>query len=379
MSLARLPHDRRIPLRSRRAIANWLKQAGAGLAVWLPFFTIWVVVTASFERRLTREAFIESMISMGTAGALGIAVWFACQRWPWPLAVRSRFYVIQAVIAIAFATTWTSTVYLLEASRGQKTVDSWPAAARQVAMGVWVYAVLTGVCYAVQTRRRLHKTEMLAVRAEALAAAARLDALRARLNPHFLFNALHTLTALVRYRPSVAEDALQRLGDMLRYTLKESNSGVVAFSEEFEFTQQYLGFEQLRYEDRLRVTLAVDPRSFDFDLPPFCIQTLAENAVHHAIATRPEGGSIWITCSQESGRLHVSVRDDGPELTANASDSSGLGLRSVRERLHAAFGASAALQVRSGDGFEATFVVPLSEDALPDEGGCHDRDDLDRG
>src|SRR5262245_29816486 len=99
MSLARLPDDRRIPLRSRRAIANWLKQAGAGLAMWLPFFTIWVVVTTSFQRRLTQEAFIESMISMGTAGALGIAVWFACQRWPWPLAVRSRFYVVQAVMA----------------------------------------------------------------------------------------------------------------------------------------------------------------------------------------------------------------------------------------------------------------------------------------
>src|SRR5206468_6725152 len=117
----------------------------------------------------------------------------------------------------------------------------------------------------------------LAGRAEPLAAAARLDAIRARLNPHFLFNALHTLAALVKFRPAMAESAIERLGDMLRYALKEDGRELVEFSEEYEFTRQYLAFEQLRYEDRLKVDVQIDPECFNFDIPPFSMQTLAEN------------------------------------------------------------------------------------------------------
>src|SRR5262249_32638589 len=132
----------------------------------------------------------------------------------------------------------------------------------------------------------------------------------------------------------------------------------------YDFTRQYLAFEQLRYEDRLRVHLDVDPEAFNFDLPPFSMQTLAENAVRHAISIRPEGGAIWITCACPDGRLHVGVRDDGPGREAPTGDAHQFGLRSVRERLVAAFGSSAELRVDSrGDGFEATFIVPSSPNA----------------
>src|SRR5260370_8506562 len=114
-------------------------------------------------------------------------------------------------------------------------------------MGVWFYAVFAGISHAVQTRNRLHEKETLAARAEALAAAARLDAIRARLNPHFLFNALHTLAALVKFRPNIAEGAIERLGDMLRYSLKENGRELVEFSEQNPSTRQYLPLDQLRH------------------------------------------------------------------------------------------------------------------------------------
>jgi LytS/YehU family sensor histidine kinase len=226
-------------------------------------------------------------------------------------------------------------------------------------MGVWFYAVFAGISHAVQTRNRLHEKETLAARAEALAAAARLDAIRARLNPHFLFNALHTLAALVKFRPNMAEGAIERLGDMLRYSLKEDGRELVEFSEEYDFTRQYLAFEQLRYEDRLKVDLQIDPESFNYDLPPFSIQTLAENAVQHAIAIRPEGGSIWIKCSCSDGRLQVTVRDDGPGHSSDSGASHQFGLRSLRDRLQAAYGSSAELRFHGGvGGFEAGFIIP---------------------
>jgi len=339
-----------------------IRRAAIGVAAWLPFFVVWTAVALSSGQVTVGAALIGGLISMGSAGALGILVWFAARRWPWPLEFKLTFYALQIVLALAYGAAWTALVFALEYLRGAPGVTAlltWPAAGRQVLLGLWFYAVFAGISHAVQTRTRLHEKETLAARAEALAAAARLEAIRARLNPHFLFNALHTLAAVVKFRPSLAESAIERLGDMLRYTLKEDGRGVVEFAEEFDFTQQYLAFEQLRYEDRLAVTVDADRESYDYDVPPFSIQTLAENAVHHAIAVRPAGGAIWITCRGRDGRLQVSVRDDGPGPGAEASTSHHFGLRSVRERLVAAFGASAELRVTpSASGFEATFVVP---------------------
>jgi sensor histidine kinase YesM len=345
-----------------------IRRCAIGIVAWLPFFVLWTAVAMSSGQITFRAALAGGLISMGSAGLLGIVVWFASERWRWPLGFNLRFYVLQIMLAVIYGATWTVVTFALDYLRGATPgIWSWPAMGRQTLLGIWFYAVLAGISHAVQTRKRLHENETLAARAEALASAARLEALRARLNPHFLFNALHTLAAVVKFRPSLAEGAIERLGDMLRYTLKEDGRGVVEFSEEYDFTRQYLAFEQLRYEDRLAVNIEIDPASFEFDIPPFSIQSLAENAVHHAIAIRPEGGSIWITCSCKDGSLRVSVRDDGPGLGPEGGESHQFGLRSVRERLLAAFGSSAELRVdRDTGGFQASFIVPPSTvDASP--------------
>jgi len=337
------------------------------LAAWLPFFVVWVLFFMSFSRERFSTIFITSLITIGSAGLLGIAVWHLCRRWPWPLRFSLVFYLLQLFFALLYAAAWTVAIYGLDSLQlGNAVPNFWtvPVLARQLLTGLWFYAIFAGISYSVQTRNRLHEKEALATRAEALASAARLDAVRARLNPHFLFNALHTLAALVKFRPAMAEGAIERLGDMLRYTLKEDGRELVEFSEEYGFTRQYLAFEQLRYEDRLKVDLQVDPESFNFEVPPFSMQTLAENAVHHAISIRPEGGSIWINCSCLDGNLTISVRDDGPGDGLNGSNgqSHQFGLRSLRERLQSAYGPSADLQIRSGpQGFEAAFVIPFVE------------------
>lgn len=351
---------------------RFIRQCAIGAAAWLPFFALWTAVMMSSGQVTLRAALVSGLISMGSAGALGLLVWVACQRWPWPLGFRLSFYALQIALAIFYGIVWTAVVFALESRLDPNaagrlwSLGSW---GRQTLLGIWFYAVFAGFSHAVQTRQRLHEKETLAARAEALAAAARLEALRARLNPHFLFNALHTLAAVVKFRPALAESAVERLGDMLRYTLKEDGRGLVEFSEEYDFTRQYLAFEQLRYEARLVVNLAVSPGSFDFDVPPFSIQTLAENAVHHAIAVRPEGGSIWITSDCRDDGLRVSVRDDGPGAGSDAADSHQIGLRSVRERLVAAFGPAAELRIeRNGSGFQASFIVPPPGEDAPARG-----------
>lgn len=345
-----------------------IKRYAIVLAAWLPFFVIWVFYARSYAHYTFRAALLTSLISMGSASLLGIAVWHVCQRWPWPLRLDVKFYFLHILFASFYSIFWSIAVDWLESvRRGTNALqDFWrnPFLGWQLLTGLWLYGLFAGVSYAVQTRNRMQEKETIAARAEALAAAARLDAIRARLNPHFLFNALHTLAALVKFRPAMAETAIERLGDMLRYTLKEDGRELVEFSEEYEFARQYITFEQLRYEDRLKVDVEIDPESFHFDIPPFSIQTLAENAVRHAISIRPEGGSIWIKCSCQGGKLSVTVRDDGPGASADTGQSHQFGLRSLRERLRAAYGSSAHLSVHSGpEGFEANFAVPSSSES----------------
>lgn len=349
-------------------LSKVIRRCAIALAAWLPFFALWVLFAMSFARDPFTVIFISSLITMGSAGLLGIAVWQLCRRWPWPLGFNLNFYLLHLVLALLYAAAWIIAVDGLDAMRHLSPAPvfwSMAIVARQLVTGIWFYTIFAGVSYAIQTTSRLQEKETLAARAEAQAAAARLDAIRARLNPHFLFNALHTLAALVKFRPAMAEGAIERLGDMLRYTLKEDGRELVEFAEEYDFARKYLVFEHLRYEDRLKIDVQIDDEAFNFVVPPFSMQTLAENAVHHAISVRPEGGSIWIKCSCHDGRLTVSVRDDGPGDSSDDSQSYQFGLRSLRERLRSAYGTSADVCVRTSPaGFEASFEIPCLDSPL---------------
>ena len=317
-----------------------IRRCAIGIVAWLPFFVLWTAVAMSSGQITLRAALAGGLISMGSAGLLGILVWFACERWRWPLGFSLSFYVLQIVLAVVYGATWTVVTFVLDYLRGAAPgVWSWPAMGRQTLLGIWFYAVLAGISHAVQTRKRLHENETLAARAEALASAARLDALRARLNPHFLFNALHTLSAVVRFRPALAESAIERLGDMLRYTLKEDGSGVVDFSEEYDFTRPYLAFEQLRYEDRLAVNLDVDPAPSSSST---CRRSRFRRSPKTRCTTRLRfGPRADRSGSRAPGGMAVFGSASGTMVLASARQGESdqqLGLRSVRERLLAAFG-----------------------------------------
>lgn len=341
-----------------------LRRVGFVLAVSLPIFVLWVLVTISTGQVVLRDALAMSATSVVTALSLGGVVWYLCLRWPWPLRARTAFYILQTLLAAVYAVVWNELICVVESLRDSENLFHRYWSSRnvgwQLLTGVFIYLAFAGISYSVQTRRRLHEKELSAMRAEALAATARMDAVRARLNPHFLFNALHTLAALTKLSPAAADGAFERLGDMLRYALHDDNRELVEFDEEYNFTKQYIGFEQLRYEDRLKVSFEIDPGSYAFDVPPFSLQTLAENAVRHAISVRPDGGSIWIRSACTKGVLCVTVKDDGPGERSGMTKSHHFGLKSLRDRLQTSFGSRGKLETNSSpDGFEAHFEVPL--------------------
>lgn len=179
---------------------------------------------------------------------------------------------------------------------------------------------------------------------------ARLETLRAQLNPHFLFNALNTIAMLVRRQANA--DALRgviSLSELLRQVLAGRGALEVTLREELGLVEHYLEIEQLRFRDRLSVGMQVAPDVLDARVPSLILQPLVENAVRHGIAPRAESGRLDIICERESDSLHIEVRDDGPGFAEgwDAARSGGLGLANTRERLQRLYGSDHHLVARN--------------------------------
>ena len=340
------------------------------VGAWLPFYLFWVLFFLTYGQgtAAVRTAFASGAVAIGSAAILGLGVWRHAATHPWPLQVRPGFYARHAVAASAFAIAWILMMYVGDAPiEGKSVVELLKSGVKssvigwQFLMGVWLYGLVAGVSYGIQTRRRANESETRALRAEAALVGARLDALRSRLNPHFLFNALHTVGALVREDPARAENAVEKLGDILRQTLRDEAGETVLFREEWELTERYLEFEQLRYGERLAVSRDVDPRAFACRTPTFALQTLVENAVRHSIANRVDGGRVDISARVDGGTFLIRVRNDdsGPKPAANGG--TGYGLRALEERLAAVYGGAATLSVNSESGYEVSIRLPCGD------------------
>lgn len=178
---------------------------------------------------------------------------------------------------------------------------------------------------------------------------AELRALKSQVNPHFIFNALNSLRALIDEDPARARQAVTQLANLLRYSLQSSQSEMVPFEDELRVVNDYLALEQVRHEERLRLKLDIAPETLGLAVPPLILQTLVENAVKYGISPRPEGGEIEIVARCEDGQLRLRVTNPGELLAPDAASarSTGLGLKNAAERLRLSFGDRARLQVRA--------------------------------
>lgn len=216
-------------------------------------------------------------------------------------------------------------------------------------IGAYLYIVIAGVSYAVEERAR-------AARAEAAAAQMQLAALRSQIQPHFLFNALHTVVQLIPIDPNRAMDAAEMVAGMLRTTMEEQRD-IVPLAHEWDFVSRYIELEKIRFGDRLRIRADVDPSLMDARVPSYALQTLVENAVIHGAAPRIEPTDIVVGVTGNSREVTLSVRN----LTNGGSgNTAGTGLKRLGERLHALYGNSARLTygLRDDGAFDALVVLP---------------------
>ncbi len=230
-----------------------------------------------------------------------------------------------------------------------------------------VFSVLFGgVAYAIHFYResKLRAAAIETMRVEL--AQAELRALRAQLQPHFLFNTLNAIASLIPSNPRAAEDMTTRLADVFRYALHASERETAPLGEELAFLRAYLDIERARFGDRLVVVERIEPGLEALHVPSLLLQPVIENAVRHAVGPRAEGGRIVLEARRAEGGLLLAVEDDGPGFDPAAPASpggTGFGLHSVRERLRAA-GLPDALSITSSPGRGVRVAVTLPRDGI---------------
>jgi two-component system, LytTR family, sensor kinase len=262
----------------------------------------------------------------------------------WPPALRALWPHLVLLVAGTLA---HSAIYVTVNRWLTPVPRSWMRSFVQDTLGWFsvttlAYAGIAGVALWVHAARQAREREVQAAALAAELARAQLGALRAQLHPHFLFNTLNTIAVLVREQDTdTAVGLLAQLSDILRQVLRQDVGHEVPLREEIAFLRQYLGIEQVRFQDRLTVAWTIDDRALDVTVPSLILQPLVENALRHGIAPRPEAGCITIGAAVDDTRVRLWVADSGAAL--NGGGAGGVGLANTRARLAQHYGSAASL------------------------------------
>lgn len=234
--------------------------------------------------------------------------------------------------------------------------------------GIGIYLLIALASYAYSYYRRYREGQLRTLQLEAQLSQAQLQALKMQLHPHFLFNTLHSISALLNKDVESARKMITRLGDFLRLTLENSGSQEVTLQQEMEFLSCYLEIERIRFQNRLVTRIDLGEQTLDAQVPNLILQPIVENAIRHGIAPRSTPGLIEIEAKQLNGTLRIQVRDNGPGLSEHRTGDNlfkkGLGLANTETRLERLYGADHLFDLSNNPdgGLIVTLEIPFHKD-----------------
>ena len=331
----------------RPPAAYWWCQAGG----WGLFFLVNTFTSTGFATLNWR--LVSGYLVLSVAGVLfthGFRRFIIRRGWltlPVPKVIP-RVLLVDLLLAVAIVAVVL--VYFLFVPPGDTGAHRQTGAAMLVMLFIFVFndfIILTlwsGIYFGFAYFQEQRRTEIQRYQAQTALAEAELRGLKSQLNPHFFFNCLNSLRALVVENPARAQEAITQLAAILRYHLQSGERSLVPLADEWETVEQYLGLELIRFEDRLTIERAVDPAALACLVPPLALQALVENAVKYGVSRDSGDGVICLAAEVDQEFLTVSVRNTGSLRAANGQ-STGLGLANLRTRLRLLFGGRAELEL----------------------------------
>jgi len=319
---------------------------------------ILTVVRAGFaEAALTELALLSlyiQWIGLSAAGALcALRGWLGRQS-ETTEALAAYALVIAVALLIAEAAWWLCTPF--GANLSLLLIGHGALLARTLAVTAIVTAVVLRYFYV-----QHHWQERTAA-----AASAQLQALQARIRPHFLFNCMNTIASLTRSDPATAERAIEDLSDLLRASLA-NHQQLVPLADEFDLVQRYLAIETLRLGPRLKVLWATDGLPAGLQLPPLSLQPLVENAIHHGIERLAQGGVIGIEATVAEGRLRITISNPVADADSPPVSGNHVAQENLRQRLAARYGAAGELRIeQTAQAYRATLMIPMESSTHAD-------------
>ena len=297
-------------------------------------------------------------------GLVCLSAWWVCRSAPLQrasllssLSIFFRASIQASAVWVGLSTPWAAWMSR-RGVMGLSTPDIFVGAAALLVIGVPLYSASMAVHYLVLAFESSREAERRVLESQVTTREAELRALRAQLNPHFLFNSLNSINALVGTDPEAARRMCETLGDFLRRTLALGARESVTLEEELSLVDRYFAIERVRFGERLAVERSVEGGAEHCLVPPLLLQPLVENAVKHGIAERLQGGTIRIAAVVMEGALRLSVENDVDE-GAVARPGEGVGLENVRRRLHALSAREARLDTwRENGAFRVTLTLP---------------------
>jgi signal transduction histidine kinase len=348
-------------LLSAGAASSLARAFGLGLGLWCTWGLLWLLAYPLARRFPLGGRAWRSRLALHAAACLVFAAVKIVLDYP-----VIRFFYCPTPEELTFPT------FLGSALRGQF-------------LGYVVYYwAMMAVTNALDYYDKYRERELHAAQLEAGLARAQLQLLQTQLQPHFLFNTLNAISALVYTDAEAADRMLATLGDLLRRTLEDFGVQEAPLARELEMVHAYLEIEQTRIGPRLRICLDIAPDTTDAYVPTFLLQPLIENAIRHGIAPRPEPGRVEVRVRRDNDRLHLEVRDDGPGFPAQpAGGGEGVGLANTRARLFHLYGAAQRLETSNdphgGCAVRITLPFRVANGTALGNGKAHDDPHADRG
>ncbi|HKL87594.1 MAG TPA: histidine kinase [Salinibacter sp.] len=338
--------------------------AAAGWVLYALLYTFFIVRQPSGPPFV--PVFLGQLLNSLTLAVYSLPVWWITVRqmdqwhWGWTLAAH---------LLIGPLYSWVGLESYLAFIR---RIGGPGAAAEMTANYQWIlfgtltiYAIQFALYHLVRNVQRLRQKEQQATELLAMAREQQLAALKAQINPHFLFNTLNSISATLKRDPEQAREMIAKLSRLLRYALDSAQRDQVSLGEEIDFARRYLDLERHRFSDRLDAQVQVDvpEDALDRPVPPMILQPLVENALRHGIAPSEDGGTVRVHVTTRENQINVRVEDTGmgPDTDAPLSDANdGVGLTNTSARLQRTFGPDAALHTAVNDptGFIVEFSLP---------------------